>query len=205
MAENDRDLVDEIIRIEWHMFDRVQNEGGRASCQDNPERFYAMRSGQLRAFDRATCESYLADLHAAEADGRNPVAEKYAYMGGHAYMGDAAELPRKQDLIAAICEPLADENTRLQQRYPWLFRSMRPVSESREGTVSIGDYLQGELLTYSASTLEQLKAYTDSLAERGSGLAERIMMETVASLGYTSLDDAEAAAKRQLQDIAWMF
>ncbi|MCB6367326.1 DUF4125 family protein, partial [Intestinibacillus massiliensis] len=37
------DLINSIIEAEWKMFDQVQNQGGRAGCQDDEWTFYAMR------------------------------------------------------------------------------------------------------------------------------------------------------------------
>lgn len=39
-----------IIRMEWELFDKVQNIGGRASCQDQWSTFQIMRSSQLLAW-----------------------------------------------------------------------------------------------------------------------------------------------------------
>ena len=36
-----KQLIEEIIDIEWDMFQHVDNIGGRASCQDDFETFYA--------------------------------------------------------------------------------------------------------------------------------------------------------------------
>ena len=36
------DLINEIVEVEWEMFDKVNNAGGRAACQDDEWTFYAM-------------------------------------------------------------------------------------------------------------------------------------------------------------------
>ncbi len=41
-----RQLVNEIVDLEWGAFGEVQNEGGRAGCQDNRETFDIMRTSQ---------------------------------------------------------------------------------------------------------------------------------------------------------------
>ena len=35
-------LINAVIEMEWQMFDRVNNQGGRADCQDDAWTFYVM-------------------------------------------------------------------------------------------------------------------------------------------------------------------
>ena len=70
--------IQEIVAMEWDMFQLVQNQGGRASCQDDWVTFEIMRSSQFRAWDDRTRESYWQDLHDARDTGRNLLMEKYA-------------------------------------------------------------------------------------------------------------------------------
>ncbi|MGE4487789.1 MAG: DUF4125 family protein, partial [Synergistaceae bacterium] len=44
------DIIESIIQMEWEFFDKVENEGGRASCQDNWETFSKMRRSQYMAW-----------------------------------------------------------------------------------------------------------------------------------------------------------
>jgi len=74
------EIIEKIISLEWEMFQRVENEGGRASCQDDPTTFYHMRKSQFSAWTEEICLSYLEDLRAAAKSGRNLVEEKYARM-----------------------------------------------------------------------------------------------------------------------------
>ena len=46
MKKNDTSkdgLINRIIELEWDMFDKVTNTGGRAACQDDEWTFYVMR------------------------------------------------------------------------------------------------------------------------------------------------------------------
>ena len=64
-------LLEEIIAIEWEMFDTTKNVGSRAPCQDNKSGFIANRKCQYFAWSEPVLESYLADLKAAREEGRN--------------------------------------------------------------------------------------------------------------------------------------
>ena len=61
-------LIDEVIEREWEQFQYVQNEGGRASCQDDHETFVIMRKSQFMNWTQELLESYRQDLIEAEAD-----------------------------------------------------------------------------------------------------------------------------------------
>ena len=73
-------LIKETAEMEWELFDKVQNRGGRAACQDDRETFFLMRSSQFQAWPRELLESYRNDILSAREAGRNPLSEKYAYM-----------------------------------------------------------------------------------------------------------------------------
>ena len=74
------DYIQGIIAIEWEMFDLVENEGGRASCQNDYRTFAIMRSSQYRCWNEMMLASYYEDLKQAKAAGRNLLSEKYARM-----------------------------------------------------------------------------------------------------------------------------
>ena len=48
-------LINRIIELEWDMFDKVTNTGGRAACQDDEWTFYVMRFSQFSALSEARC------------------------------------------------------------------------------------------------------------------------------------------------------
>ncbi len=54
------------------IFDKVENEGGRASCQDNWDTFSKMRRSQYMAWPLPLLESWKSDLVRANEEGRNP-------------------------------------------------------------------------------------------------------------------------------------
>ena len=80
MDEKKKKLIDEIVRREWEMFQNVNNEGGRASCQDDWPTFHVMREAQYAPWPQDLLSRFLLDLVNAKLEGRNLVMEKYAYM-----------------------------------------------------------------------------------------------------------------------------
>ena len=77
---NKDELIDAIVQIEWPMFAGVNNEGGKAACQMDLATFRIMRISQYSAWGEELLESCLADLRAAQNQGRNLMTEKYARM-----------------------------------------------------------------------------------------------------------------------------
>ena len=43
-------MIKSVVTIEWALFDKVQNCGGRAACQDDAKTFSIMRASQFRAW-----------------------------------------------------------------------------------------------------------------------------------------------------------
>ena len=189
MAER---FTEEIVNIEFDLFDKVNNYGGRASCQDDFFTFNIMRSAQFDAWDDATRESYLADLKATSAEGRNLVMEKYAYMSGYDYMGETDDFDEKKVLLAEIMEIMDADTVAMRGEYPLLARQGRPMEGEAGAAVSVDRYLLCELLTYSTATLRALRAHLDALKAQGKTLPKLIMENTVRTYGYADLDAAEA-------------
>ena len=45
-------MIKSVVAIEWALFDKVRNCGGRAACQDDAKTFSIMRTSQFRAWSR---------------------------------------------------------------------------------------------------------------------------------------------------------
>ena len=73
-------LINDIVNMEWDFFQKTQNVGGRADCQDQPVTFGIMRRSQFRCWSEDTLAQYRSDLLADRETGFNPVTGKYAYM-----------------------------------------------------------------------------------------------------------------------------
>ena len=77
---NINEKIEEIIKTEWEMFQEVDNIGGRASCQDDPETFYIMRRSQYENWSPDMISCYFQFISECRDNGRNLVSEKYARM-----------------------------------------------------------------------------------------------------------------------------
>ena len=193
-------VVNDIIGREWAMFQKTQNIGGRAACQDQFDTFYVNRYAQHSAWQAETLESYRNDLIAAEMAGRNLITEKYGYM--MEFTDPAYYNANLRDRLPALSEEKAQliaEIVSLQligyqayaKAYPALARGGRPAEQSGWDT-SIRDYSVGEYRTYSENTLRQLLRDMKQMDNP----VLRIQKTLVSFYGFDSLEKAEAAQRR---------
>ena len=190
-----------IIKKEWNFFQQVENEGGRASCQEDPETFFIMRRSQFCAWPEELLNSYEADLTEAAAAGRNPLAEKYAWMMESTCPERFQELRPSLPLLSSGSLRLIEEAAALQTAWMAEYRNAYPVlasgnrvlyaSEDTPEETSFETYLRGELKTYSERTLMLYLDFLRGLQEKGENLTYRVMTSTVQAYGYASLKDAE--------------
>lgn len=196
-----QDLIDDIIKIEWNMFDRVKNEGGRADCQDNWNTFNIMRKSQYLTWDDSLLESYHRDLQTALAQGINLIEQKYGFMMESTAPGRYEEIkdgllycsPQKEALIEEIVRIQVGWTEELAAMYPKLAGNARAVhtSDDTEWNTSSETYLRGELKTYSEDTLLMYGRFVARLAGEGLNLNMLIMENTVHLYGYDTIEDAE--------------
>lgn len=195
-------LIAAIISAEWQMFDKVQNEGGRAACQNDARTFAIMRYSQFAPLPQDVLESYRDDLEQAAQVGRNLLAEKYAYMMEYT---DPATFDRtlrdhlpavsayKQALCARIANRLIRDEQQFAVRYPALHAQGRPTEGAQADDVSVHVYALGELKTYSERTLERYDAWLRAHPEENISVSvHRVMVQLY---GYDSLESAEARQK----------
>ena len=195
-------LMEEIIDREWRMFDQVHNEGGRASCQNNWPEFRIMRTSQFTPWPDELLESYLSDLKAAEATGRNLLTEKYGRMM-------ASTAPEEYEKIKHFFPVLSDQRVREQEdviaiETTWNeeFAAEHPKYAGRGRLIHTRDdtpydtssetYLRGELSTYSDRTAALYSDWIRSLARRGQNLAALTAEALVREYGYSSVEHAES-------------
>lgn len=196
--------VRRIVQAEWKQFDRVQNIGGRADCQNSPDTFFVMRASQLMAWTEEMQESYLHDLAAAEQAGRNLLSEKYAYMMARTSPDEfariqdqiPARLAEKDALIDEICAQHVVWQETLAERYPKVAGRGRPIRRTADSryVTSFETYLWGELATYSTDTVRLYADYVEKLTRQGENMCEMILQNTVRLLGYASIAEAEEKA-----------
>lgn len=201
------ELIEAISKIEWEMFHSTQNVGGPASCQQDYESFLVMRTSQLHGWSTACLESYLDDLKTADKNGENLMTLKYAYMMESTspleFAAIADRLPvvegEKKALVDKLVAQTVEWAEEFHAAYPYIGSVSRPVHKEADNiyTTSSETYQRGETSTYSLKTLKLLSEHYDDCQARGINLYTEILKDTVSQLGYSSLDAAEAALKRQ--------
>lgn len=194
-------IIEQIVEMEWEMFQNVRNTGGRAACQDDFETFDVMRKSQFLTWDLPLLESYWQDLQEGKAQGRNLVMEKYAYMmestAPKEYEAIATGLPKiseeKQAMVEQIVAIQVGWREEFAEKYPHLSGQARIIhtSEDTQYDISFETYLRGELKTYSMQTLVLYGRRIVAFVQEQKNMTEEIMRYTTAFYGYKTLEDAE--------------
>ena len=194
-------VINDIIKYEWDMFQETENIGGRASCQDQYDTFYANRYSQHNALELDTLESYRKDLADAKAIGRNLITEKYAFMmeftdPEYYKQNLEAHMPalsdEKASLIAQIVSRQILGYREYAAKYPYMAGAGRPIEEGGLDT-SIKQYSVGEYKTYSDNTLRLLLRDV----ENSGNFVLNIQNTLISFYGYDSLEAAEESQNRR--------
>lgn len=153
------------------------------------------------AIEWALLESYKEDLLYAQAQGRNLLCEKYAYMmeqtapAEYEAIKNALPVPSMEALYLAdlICTVHVTWQEELAKRFPNLTGRGRPVRKEMDGpgVTSFETYLCGELLTYSVETLRLYVAFVEKNQKEKINLCEQVLRNTVLRYGYPDLETAE--------------
>jgi len=194
-------LVENIVRMEWAAFDKVQNEGGRASCQDNWGTFSIMRKSQYRCFSEEMLVQFSTDFALSQKSGWNPITEKYGRMEESTAPEKWNEIrdqfpyvsDEKKSIIEGIVKIQVGWMEEFASKYPNMAGNARSIhtSEDNEYNTSFETYLRGEISTYSDSMLSLYGAFIVEIARRGGNLSRDTMEQTALLYGYESLDKAE--------------
>lgn len=202
MMKEKIELIDRIIAMEWWQFQAVDNEGGRAGCQDDLETFTIMRKSQFLAWDQDVVESYFNDLVRARETCRNLITEKYGRMmestAPAQYETIKHHFPEILPAHRALIEEAVAINVKWEEnfaaRYPKLGGNGRPIHtcEDSPWETSVETYARGELMTYSPETAEKYLKMCRRMAEDGQSLAELTRYYMCRLYGYQSIEQAEA-------------
>ncbi|WP_414151456.1 DUF4125 family protein [Acetobacterium carbinolicum] len=194
-------LIENIIALEWDEFQKVNNEGGRTSCQNDWKTFQIMRRSQFLAWNEEMQESYHSDLVTTINNGRNLLTEKYARMmestAPEKYQALKDKLPliteEKKKLIERITQISIKWQEEFAREYPNISEQGRPIHADEDGpfTTSIETYERGELSTYSEKTLKLYNKFITQLLEENKNLSKIVVENTVREYGFASLDQAE--------------
>lgn len=190
-------IISEILDLEWRMMQQIE---GLGRSEDEKPAFAAIRAAQFNAWPESLCECCLEDLKAAEAAGRNLQYEKFTRMLENIAPDEYAKalplLPDPGDeietLAAGIWATLRRLTEDFAQAYPVLGLSGRPLLAENETDVpSVETYQTAELLTYSVKTLRALSDFLAADTAAGNNMVLEIQKNTVAAMGFKSLEDAE--------------
>ncbi len=204
-VKTDQELVEEIAKLEFEAFDKVHNEGGRASCQNDWPTFSIMRKSQYQTWNRTMLMQYLYDFHREYNLGHNLIEEKYGRMMESTAPEKYAEIrnhfpeltEEKRNIIEQICSMQVGWMEEFAAEYPALADNARSIhtAEDNPFDTSYETYLRGELGTYSDKMLELYGRYIVDYARGRGNLAHDIMLNNVRMYGYGSLEEAEQKTK----------
>ena len=195
------EIIDKIVALEWEQFDKVQNRGGRAFCQDDWDTFSIMRKSQYMTWNKELLESYFRDLEEAESKGWNLIMEKYARMMKSTSPEEYAELEKDLPGRSPQRILIQEEIIKIQvawmeefaEKYPMMAGNARSIHtiEDNPWNTSYETYLRGELGTYGEETFVLYGRFIAKLSQEGKNLAWETMSNTAKLYGYDSLEAAE--------------
>ncbi len=199
------EIIEKIVALEWTQFDKVENKGGRASCQDDWTTFSIMRKSQYLTWNKELLESYYHDLQEADKRGWNLIMEKYARMmkstAPEEYGALEKDLPKRSPERELIQEEIIKIQVawmeEFAKEYPEMAINARSIHtyEDNAFNTSYETYLRGEMGTYSEKTFVLYGRFITALLQEGKNLAYETMNHTAKLYGYESVEAAEEKLK----------
>lgn len=199
--ESVEELAERIAKLEFEAFDKVENEGGRASCQNDWATFRIMRMSQYLTWNHTMLLQYLYDFTVEYQKGHNLITEKYGrmmeYTDKAAYEKIKEHFPILSEEKKAVIEQIAEIQVAWMEEfaaeYPHLADNARSIHsyEDHRYNTSYETYLRGELGTYSDKMLQLYGRYVVEYAGNDKNLTYDIMSHSVRMYGYKDLQAAE--------------
>lgn len=188
MSEKDGqqlELLQQVIDLEWRMFQQVNSGADRATCQNNPEAFFRIRGTIFELWPVEMLAAYRRQLILAGKQGRNLLTEKYARM-------DRLIPPiSTNSLIEEIVGIEERWQAELKRLYPALYRqTCRSAGKGEDGR-SFSVYLQCELETYGDEVLALYHAWVADAARRNHNSSLEMLDILVRRGGFDGLEHAE--------------
>ncbi|MBQ4537676.1 MAG: DUF4125 family protein [Lachnospiraceae bacterium] len=194
-------LVKAIANREFEAFDRVQNVGGRASCQNDWGTFSIMRKSQYLTWDKVMLLQYLYDFEREDKLGHNLITEKYGRMMESTAREEYEQLkdyfpeisPEKKAIIEEIVAVQVKWMEEFAAKYPKLAGNARSIHTKSDHlyNTSYETYLRGEISTYSDKMLELYGRLVVCYMKQEKNLAYDTMENSIRLYGYKSMEEAE--------------
>ena len=195
------ELVNAIVQLEWEAFDKVDNLGGRAGCQNDAETFSIMRKSQYLVWPEELLVSFYSDFVQANKKNWNLITEKYARMMEYTVPKEYEQLKDKLPVCSEQKKAIVNQIAQIQvewmkefaSEYPNMAQNARSITsfEDTPYNTSYETYLKGELMTYSDQTLGLYGKWIVALSQQNQNLAKMIMTNTAHLYGYETLEIAE--------------
>ncbi|MGN0513466.1 MAG: DUF4125 family protein [Lachnospiraceae bacterium] len=198
---NNDELVDEIVRYEFEAFDKVKNEGGRASCQNDWPTFYVMRRSQYLTWTRTMLLQYIYDFDREYRNGHNLITEKYGRMMESTDPARYEEIKdnfpvisdEKKAVIEQIVAVYMSMMEKFAKEHPKVAGNARNLHtyEDEVFDTSYETYLRGEISTYSDKMLQLYGKYLAFAASQNINIPEQTITNTAILYGYENLAEFE--------------
>lgn len=195
------ELVDRIVKLEFEAFDKVSNEGGRASCQNNWPTFSIMRKSQYLVWNKDMLIQYLYDFTREYEKGHNLITEKYGRMMESTAPEKYEELKPYFPVISEQKKAIIEQIVALQvamveefgENYPNLAGNARDFHtyEDNYYNTSSETYLRGEISTYSDKMLQLYAGFVVDCVKRQINITKETISNTAVLYGYKDIEEFE--------------
>jgi tetratricopeptide (TPR) repeat protein len=201
---SDSELVDKIAETEFEAFDKVKNEGGRASCQNDWPTFSVMRKSQYMTWNRTMLIQYLYDFNRELKIGHNLITEKYGRMmestAPDRYEEIKDNFPELSEEKKAVIEQIVAIQMRMMESFaevhPHVAQNARTLHtyEDNMADTSYETYLRGEISTYSDKMLQLYGKYVVECSANNINIAAKTIENSAKLYGYRDIEEFEKKA-----------